>query len=138
MAAQAGRSYLLKVEDSVGAGTYTTIAGLRNVSMTYNNADPDVTTADDSGNQKFLAAAGQRGVTVTAEGIFNDDNAYQLVRNAVRAGSILSYQLVAPGDTNAETIQANFSIESLAETGADNESVTFSISIKSSGTVSVS
>lgn len=79
MTAQLGRSLVLKVEDSPGAGTYTTVAGMKTTKMTINNAMVDVTSKEDNGARKLLPGAGLKNMSVSAEGIFKDDASYNLV-----------------------------------------------------------
>lgn len=133
MAAQKGREFLLKVEDSPGAGTYTTVAGLRTTSATYNNEAVDITNKDDSGFRTLLEGAGTNSVSISAEGVAKDDAALELIRVAARDNTHLECQFVVPGSTNNYTSTGEFMVESFELTGEHNNELGFSVTLQSSG-----
>ncbi len=136
MAAQLGRSLVLKVEDSPGGGTFTTVGGLRATSITANNEIVDVTTKDDAAVRKLLATAGIRSLSISAAGAAQDGSPLELVRASSTAGTHLNYQVVIPGSTNGKTYEGAFAITSFETSGEHNGEVTFSISLESDGTIS--
>lgn len=137
MTAQLGRSVVLKVETTPGGGTYAAVGGGRTLSMTINNEIVDVTNKDSAGVRTLLEGAGVTSYSATIAGVFNDDSNFQLVRAAVQGNDHLNYQLVFPG-TNDQTIQGKFAVTSLEEGGEYNGEQTYSISLESAGTITVS
>ena len=59
MAAQKGKDLLLKV-DSTGAGVFTTIAGLRTRSLSFNAETVDITHQESAG-QQYANGRNRRG-----------------------------------------------------------------------------
>ena len=57
MAAQKGKDLLLKV-DGDGAGTYSTVAGLRSRGLAFNAEQIDVTHAESAGQWRELLSGG--------------------------------------------------------------------------------
>ena len=65
MAAQKGKDLLLKV-DSDGAGTFTTVAGLRSRAIAFNAEQVDVTHQESAGQwRELLAGAGAKSARIT-------------------------------------------------------------------------
>lgn len=138
MAAQKGRDLLLKVEDSPGGGAFTTIAGLRTNTLTINNEAVDITTKDSSGKRELLEGAGVNSLSVSGEGVADDDAALELVRVAANANTHLNFQLVDPATTNGGTYEGEFMIESFEQTGEYNGAVTFTITLQSAAAITFS
>ncbi|MCB1713001.1 MAG: phage major tail protein, TP901-1 family [Candidatus Riesia sp.] len=138
MTAQLGRSVLLKVETSPGGGTFATVGGQRSTGLTINNEIVDVTNKDDAGVRTLLAGAGVNSMSTTISGVFEDDSNMQLVRDSAQANTHLNYQIVFPGSSNAQTFEGAFAIASLEESGEYNGEVTYSITLESAGTITVS
>lgn len=138
MAAQLGREFLLSVEDSPGGGTFTTVAGLRANTLTYNNEAVDVTTKDDDAIRKLLATAGTRSISISGEGVAQDEATLALIRASAAAGTHLNYQLESPGTTDNFTLEGAFMIESFELTGEYNNELGFSFTLQSDGTISES
>ena len=64
MSAQKGKDLLLKV-DSDGAGTFTTVAGMRSRSIAFNTETVDITHAESAGRwRELLAGAGAKHAKV--------------------------------------------------------------------------
>lgn len=138
MAAQLGRSVVLKVETTPGGGTYAAAAGGRTLTATVNNEIVDVTNKDSAGVRTLLEGAGVTSYSATIAGVFSDDSSYQLVRAAADGNDHLNYQLVFPGATNDRTLQGKFAITSLEEAGEYNGEMTYSISLESAGAITIS
>lgn len=137
MVAQLGRSVLIKVEDSPGAGTYTTIGGLRVSSISYDNSMVDITNKDSAAIRDLLEGAGTRSVSISGSGVFTDGAAYNLVRTSARNNTHLNYQFLTPGSTYPDTAQGAFQITKLEEAGEYNGEMTYSITLESDGAVSI-
>lgn len=138
MTAQLGRSVLLKVENSPGSGTFSTVGGLRATGLTINNETVDISNKDSAGVRELLAQAGTRSFNISGAGVFTDGAAYQLLRTSARAGTHLLYQLIFPGSSNPQTYQGNFAITKLEESGEYNGEMTYSLTLESAGSVTVS
>lgn len=136
MTAQKGRELLLKVEATPGGGIFNAVAGMRSNGITINNELVDVTTKSSAGVKKLLAGAGVNSVNVSGSGIADDDANLELVRASALANTNLNYQLVVPGASNGGTYEGAFGISSFEVTGEYGDSVQFSITLESDGTVS--
>lgn len=138
MAAQLGREFLLKVEDTPGGGTFTTVAGLTTNTLTYNNEAVDVTTKDDAAIRKLLATAGTRSISISGEGVAQDEVTLGRLRASATAGTHLNYQLVSPGSTDNFTLEGAFMIESFEISGEFNNQLGFTFTLQSDGTITES
>lgn len=130
MSAQSGKDMLLKL-DAQGTGTYTTVAGLRTRSLTFNAATVDVTDAESAGRwRELLAGAGVRRAAVSGAGIFKDQPSDEAIRAAFFSGTIAGWQLVIPG---FGTVTGPFQITALQFSGEHAGEVTFDLSLESAG-----
>lgn len=130
MAAQKGKDLLLKV-DGDGAGTFTTVAGLRSRTFAVNAETVDVTHAESAGQwRELLAGAGVKHARVTGAGIFKDQASDALIRSYVFNGTIRSWQIVVP---DFGTIAGPFQITNLEFTGKHDGEVGFDITLESAG-----
>ena len=110
MSAQKGKDLLLKV-DSDGAGTFTTVAGMRSRSLAFNTETVDITHAESAGRwRELLAGAGAKHARVTGAGIFKDAASDALIRDYVFNGTIRDWQIVIP---DFGTVEGPFQIASL-------------------------
>ena len=130
MSAQKGKDLLLKL-DSDGAGTFTTVAGLRSRSIAFNTETVDITHAESAGQwRELLAGAGVKNAKVSGAGIFKDASSDALVRSYVFAGTIRDWQVIIP---DFGTVQGPFQIASLELTGRHDGEVAFDLSLDSAG-----
>lgn len=130
MAAQKGRSFLLKIEDSASPASYTTVAGMTTTSMQLNNSPVDVTTKDSSGIQELLADAGVQSMSISADGRFTDGASEETLRAAAFSRTALNMQLAFP---NGDTYEFEGVIESYSRAGPHDAEETFSVTISRSG-----
>ena len=130
MSAQKGKDLLLKL-DSDGAGTFTTVAGLRSRSIAFNTETVDITHAESAGQwRELLAGAGVKHARVSGAGIFKDAASDALVRSYVFAGTIRNWQVIIP---DFGTVQGPFQIASFELTGRHDGEVAFELSLDSAG-----
>ncbi|MDX2259410.1 MAG: phage major tail protein, TP901-1 family [Hyphomicrobiaceae bacterium] len=130
MAAQRGRDLLLKV-DGEGAGTYTTVAGLRARALVFNAQTVDATHQESAGQwRELLSGAGVKSARVSGSGLFKDAASDAIVRAAVFAGSILEWQIVIP---DFGTVTGPFQIASFELSGRHDSEVTFELALESAG-----
>jgi TP901-1 family phage major tail protein len=130
MPAQKGKDLLLKV-DSDGAGTFTTVAGLRSRSLAFNAETVDVTHAESAGRwRELLAGAGAKHAKVSGAGIFKDAASDALVRAYVFDGTIRDWQVVIP---DFGTVEGPFQITGFEFAGRHDAEVTFELNLESAG-----
>ena len=85
MTAQKGKDLLLKV-DTDGAGSFTTVAGLRARTLAFNAAPVDITDQESAGRwRELLEGAGIKTARITGSGIFKDAASDERRRRSPRA-----------------------------------------------------
>ena len=134
MAAQKGRSILLKVGDGTSPGVFTTIGGLRSKNLTVNNETVDITTGDEAPWRLLLENAGIRSVAVSGSGVFEDGAAINTVEDLAFSGLFKEFQMVFQ---NGDIVEGDFQVTSFQYAGEHNGEQTYSISLASSGTITM-
>jgi TP901-1 family phage major tail protein len=130
MATQKGKDLLLKIDDGTG---FSTVAGLRTKTLSFNAQTVDVTHAESAGRwRELLAGAGVKRASLSASGIFKDAASDALVRQKFFADEQCSCQLVIP---DFGTVAGPFQIGTLEFTGAHDGELTFEITLESAGEV---
>lgn len=124
MAALSGRKLRIKR----GA---TAVAGARTDNMTINNEPIDITDKDDAGWRTMLADAGVRSIDADVEGVITDGTFLAL---AVGAASSLLEAYTIDVDGIGE-FTGNFMLTSLALSGEQADTITFTANIQSSGQI---
>lgn len=128
-----GRLMLIKMDI---ASVDTTIAGLRDTSITINEQEVDVTTKDDAGIRQLLDGQILRSLTVSGSGVLQDAAVCASVRTAAMAGTHLDLTVVIPGDsTVGGSYTGLFRITSFEESGAHAGEQQYSLSLASAGAV---
>lgn len=122
MPANIGRELLVKRGSTV-------IAGVRTKTVTFNGEPVDVTSDDDSGFRKLLAEVGQKSIDMSVEGVTKDND----LRSAALSGTSLLLTDVNIEWPNGDTLSGDFFMNSVEETGAYNDAITFTSSFQSSG-----
>jgi len=132
MAAQSGKDMLLKL-DAQGSGSFTTVAGLRTRSLSFNAASIDVTDSESAGQwRELLSGGGIKRASVSGSGIFKDQASDEAVRGLFFGAAICNWQLVIPG---FGTIAGPFQITALQFSGDYAGEVTFDLSLDSAGEI---
>lgn len=130
MAAQKGKDLLLKV-DTTGTGSFSTVAGLRSRSISFNAGTVDITHAESAGEwRELLAGAGVKSARVAGAGIFKDATSDATIRAYVFDGTIREWQIVIP---DFGTIEGLFQITSFELSGRHDAEVAFEIALESAG-----
>lgn len=132
MAAQKGRSILLKISDGTSPTTFTTIAGLRSKSITVNNESVDITTADDAPWRQLLGDTGLRTVSVSGSGVFEDDAAVNDIEDLAFSGALQELQIVFG---NGDIMQGEFQVTSFEYGGEHTAEQTYSVSLESAARI---
>lgn len=129
MAAKKGMSFLLKQGTTSGG---TTLAGLRDTSIRINNEAVDVTTKTHVGKRTLLEGAGITSMTITANGVFEDDAAYDTVLGYALANTINAMGLV---DGDGNTFDGSWQVTNFEASGSYNGAQMYSLTLESSGTI---
>lgn len=132
MAAQKGRSILLKISDGVSPDTFTTIGGLRSKSITVNNESVDITTADEAPWRQLLADTGLRSISVSGSGVFEDGAAANDVEDLAFNGNLQDFQIVFG---NGDYMQGQFQVTAFEYGGEHVGEQTYSITLESAAQI---
>lgn len=136
MAAQKGSAMLIKIgadnSSTPALDTYTTVGGLRTTSITQNEEAVDVTTLDDAGIRKLLPNGGIQSFSVSGSGVFTDAASETTLEGAFGASDFHNFQIVVP---DFGTYEGEFMVASMAYSGEYNGTVTYDITLESSGAV---
>lgn len=124
MAATAGRKLRIKKGG-------TAIAGARTDNLTINNEPIDITDKSDAGWSTMLADAGVRSIEADVEGILEDSTLIALSVGAV-ANLLAAWSIEIEG---IGTFTGNFYLNSLELGGEQEDAVTFTANIQSSGVI---
>ncbi len=124
MAATAGRKLRIKKGG-------TAIAGARTDNLTINNEPIDITDKSDAGWSTMLADAGVRSIEADVEGILEDSTLLALAVGAV-ANLLAAWTIEVEG---IGTFAGNFYLNSLELGGEQEDAVTFTANIQSSGVI---
>ncbi|HEX3943802.1 MAG TPA: phage major tail protein, TP901-1 family [Rhizomicrobium sp.] len=131
MSAQKGRDLLVKIGDGGSPENFTTVAGLRATTLSFNSTTVDVTNAD-SANQwrELLAGAGVKSAAFSGAGVFKDAASDESLRSAFFNQTAPNFQVVIP---NFGTITGPFQMASLQYEGPYDGEVKLSLSLASAG-----
>jgi len=129
MAAQLGRSFTLKV----GVGG-TAVAAMRSTSFAVNGETVDATTKDSAGMRELLAAGGSASMSISASGLLSANAQATDFVAAVIARTLATYELTFD---NGDKISGSFQVTNFQAGGEYNGEQTYSISLESSGALTV-
>lgn len=142
MAKQKGRLLLVKIGDGAATEVFNVLCGLTTKQLTINNNAYDVTTADcdDPGGQLWREVmTGTRSVSVSGNGYFEDSATEDRLRAVVfgagpadAADAVANFEIIVP---DFGTFAGAFHVDSLEYGGEQENSVTYSVSLSSSGPV---
>jgi TP901-1 family phage major tail protein len=134
MAAEKGSAFLLKMGDGLSPITFTTLAGLKTTNFAINAETVNITHKGSGGWRELLSGAGIRSVSVSGSGVFTNSLAEQRLRVKALAGELDEYQL---SFESGETIHAKFQVSRLDYAGDYNGERTYSITLESSGGLTI-
>lgn len=130
MAAQKGRSMVLKTTSGVSPVTYITIGGMRSNSIAINGEIVDITDKDSNAWRDLLANAGVKNVSISGSGVFKGSAGETLLRGFALAQTLNQFQVVFE---NGDMFVGAFQVATLEFTGEHNGARMFSCKIESSG-----
>lgn len=121
--------------------TFTVVAAAREHTVTENEQEVDITTKPDEGQRQLLSGAILRSVAITYNGVFTDDASLANVRADFTAGLHSNYQ-VDVLDTEATNsgylLTGPFRVTQFEASGAHDGEVSYSVTMASSGDITVS
>ena len=129
----AGKDFLLKLGASQGVGTtpYVTVGGMRSTGLSLSVNGIDVTNKSNMPWQTLIEG-GTRKMSVSADGVWNDDATLADMQTLAMIGAIRNFQIVTgEGDTWTGTFQ----IQKFDRQGPHDKEETWSLSLESSGAV---
>lgn len=134
MAASKGRLMLIKIGDGASPEVFTSVAGLRSKTMTLNNETVDITTSDDAPWRQLLADTGLRSASLSGSGVFQDDTAANTIEDLALSGNLVNMQIAFE---NGDVLDGAFQVTSFEYGGEHTAEETFSMSLESSGTITM-
>jgi len=134
MAVQKGSALLVKVGNAGSPETFTTVAGLRDTSISINAETIDVTNKDSARVRTLLADAGIKSFSISGSGVFTDAASEQLILTNFSATTFLNYQFLVP---SYNTFTGAFQVTSIEYSGSYNGEVTYSMSFESASAVTI-
>ena len=137
MSVGAGKNFLLKVEDSAGAGTYTTLGGLQTTTLTMAAEAIDSTTHGSNQNKEVLDGAGIKSMSISGSGLYESGATLTNVETAALDQTLTRFQVI-DSSSGGRTYTGLFKITSVERGGGYNDAQAFSISLESSGSITVS
>lgn len=142
MAKQKGRALLVKIGDGEVSETFATLCGLTTKTLTLNANAYDVTTADCTtpGGQLWREVqTGLRQMSVSGNGYFEDSAAEESLRAVIMGtgqtdteDAIANFQIVVP---DFGTFEGAFHVDSMEYGGEQEDGVTYSLALSSSGVI---
>ena len=134
MAAEAGRD--LRIEYSADSGTtWNAVAGARTDSLTFNSEPIDITDKDDNGVRTMLNDVAVKSMSLSCTGVATASTFSALAQAAASTTALHDFR-VAFG--SFATYTGSFFITSFEATGEQEDTMTFTMSLESSGAVTAS
>jgi TP901-1 family phage major tail protein len=133
LAQQKGRFLLIQVESAPGTGTFLNVGGLQTKSVKVNNEMVDVTNSDSNGWRKLLEGAGVNSIEASGSGVFSDDQAIDIVRDAAEQNLHLNFKVICPGDTYKRVYTGRWGVANFEYSGEFKDAAKFSATFQSDG-----
>jgi TP901-1 family phage major tail protein len=126
--------------DADGTGTlletYDSIAGSRTLTASLGAEAIEITNHDSSQFKELLDASGIKSASLSVDGVFYDDVSLQLAEVVLLAQSLRNWRVYFNG-TDTDYLSGSFKLTSLERSGDYNNEQSWSISLESSGSFSV-
>lgn len=134
MTAQAGRKLILSIGNgALPTESFTAIGALEQLELVLERRPLDATHAAGNDWQTLQASAAPASVHISAEGVFEDSAAEELLRAAAFDGLSHQYRVQSG---NGDVMAASFVVERYARRGRVGELERFALSLRSNGAVS--
>lgn len=134
MAAEKGSAFLLKVGDGQPVPAYETVAGLRTTQLSINGDAVVITNKDSGGWRELLSGAGIRSISVSGAGVFTGSAAEARIKSSALAGTLDDYEV---SFESGERMRGRFLVTRLDYAGDFNAERSYTLSLESSGPVTV-
>jgi len=129
MTAQRGKDLLIKIGDGADPEVFTTVAGLRATTLSFNAQTVDVTNADSADQwRELLDGGGVKSASIS--GVFKDAASDTALRTAFFNQALTDYQIVIP---SFGTVQGPFKLTALAYDGPYDGELKLSMTLASAG-----
>lgn len=132
MAKFKGRDLLLQIETTPSSGTFQTIGGLRDVSVSLNQEPVDITDKTNAPWRHLLEDAGGKTLSLSGSGQFTDESGFQIVWNSFNAGTHLNYRIISGA---GDQFEGAFMVATFERSGSYNDAENFSITLENSDSV---
>lgn len=129
MAAEAGRDIRISYNPGSGADV---VAGARTDSLTFNNEMIDITDKDSDGVRTLLDDVAVKSMALSCTGVAKDSTFSALAQAAGESAALHDFE-IAFG--SFATYSGSFFITSFEATGEHNDTIIFTMSLESSGTI---
>ena len=135
-----GRLVLVKLGDGEDPEVFTTIAALRDTTISFSEQTVDTTTKDDGGARSLLSGSILKSMSVSGSGVFTDDADKQALFAALTAGTHDNYEIevVDSATSGGATYTAAFRITSLEFSGEFAGEAQYSFTLESDGAITAS
>ena len=131
MSAQKGKDLLVKIGDGATPESFTTIAGLRATTLSFNAQSIDITSNDSTDMwRELLSGGGAKTATITGSGVFKDAASDALLRSVFFAQTLANFQIVIP---SFGVVSGPFKVASLQYEGPFDGEVKITLSLASAG-----
>ena len=136
MAAEAGRDLRIAYDaDGAGSGTAAVIAGARTDSMTINNEPIDITDKDDAGVRTMLNNVATKSIEISCTGVLKNDTLITLADSAAEDAALNFFEIDVG---SLRSYRGQWFISSFEVTGEQEDAITFSMTLQSSGAITAS
>jgi TP901-1 family phage major tail protein len=134
MPMERGSAFLLKVGNGATPIVYSTVAGLRTTQLSINGEAVVVTNKGSGGWRELLSGAGIRSVSASGAGVFTGSAAETRLRTNALGGVVDDYEL---SFESGEKLRGKFLLTRLDYAGDFNGERTYTLTLESSGAVTV-
>lgn len=117
--------------DVADNGTFVSVGGLTTNGLTLNNTPIDITNKSSASWRELLGGEGLQSMDLTGEMVFNTDAGFAALKAAALSKALKEYEV----DRGGQTVTGSFMVASWAETSADNDKITATVSLQSSGAI---
>lgn len=125
-----GTKVFVAIEDSSTPGTFNMVGGQTSHTLTLNNTPIDITNKGSNSFRELLESEGLQSIDLSLELVFNSDAAYQQMRARAQSKQSDNYQIMIDA---TEVLVGRFMIATWGETSPDNDKLTNSVSLQSTG-----
>ena len=135
-----GRLVIVKLGNAADPEVFTTVAALRDTTVSFSEQSVDTTTKDNSGARCLLGGSILKSMSVTGTGVFTDDADKQTLFTALTAGTHSNYEIdvVSSATDGGAVYTAAFRVTSLEFAGTHDGEANYSITLESDGAITAS